>query len=135
MVATAPWRKWSKRFVWLCWSWKCQEKFHPLLKNHQITMEYTGDTDLVFQNLKNDHAGFMFETILRGPFLFPYNHTYIHIHLHYIYIYMYTCIHICTYIYIYVHIRTCTCICIYTYMYILYIWYLRTLTYIYIYED
>ena len=58
VVATVPWRKWmSENFVWLCCCiWKCQEISHPLLVNHQNTMEYTGNTNIVSQNLKNDNA-------------------------------------------------------------------------------
>jgi len=53
LVTTVPWRKWmSENFASLCCIWRCQEVSHPLLENHEDTMDYTGNTNRVSQNLK-----------------------------------------------------------------------------------
>ena len=53
VVTTVPWRKWmSENFASLCCIWRCQEVSHPLLENHEDTMDYTGNTNRVSQNLK-----------------------------------------------------------------------------------
>ena len=61
----------SKNFAWLCCIWKCQEISHPSLENHQNTMEHTGNTNMVSQNLKNNNVLMTYIlNIDRGPYVF-----------------------------------------------------------------